>query len=290
MVRTAHPSSRHGQANAAAGRVGPSQQIRKQYARFYSNFQAVETSYVEALSQQSSGTVTATTTLTAPYASGSVSMQVADAGVFGPAGIYTSPVTATALVGSVPVGTYTIKGSSANLLAINTALSSQVSLGTSTTLTAQVTSSASTSAATIFPSYITTSTQQLAVNLVAYFNSLPIRLPRFYALPHYPQRAGAIQQYVYELVAGAASTSLKNTLTAVALPLTPGSDLQIYDATVKTAIDASESQMLSGVQQIFAEKLQVVVPGTPGLLSLLSSSSSSGTGSTSTGSTSTGAA
>jgi hypothetical protein len=272
-------------------RVGPSQEINKQYNQFYASFQLVEADYVRALNQQSSNTASVSTTLTAPYSSGSASMQVADAGVFGPEGVYPSPVTATALIGSVPVGTFTLTGSSGNLLAIDTTQSSSVSLTTGTTLSALVTTSTATSAQAIFPNYITTSTQQLAVNLVAYFNSLPIKLPRMYAPPHQPQRAGALQQYVYQLAAGAASTSLQQMLLAISLPQTPGADLRIYDAAVKAAVESSRLQMLSGVQQIFANRLPVV-PISGSNTSNSSSTSSAGSASTTggSGSTSTGTA
>jgi hypothetical protein len=207
-------------------------------------------------------------------------MQVADAGVFGPEGEFPSPVTATAMIGAVPVGTFTLTGSFGNQLAVDTTQSSAVSLASETTLTATVTTSAATSAQAIFPNYITTSTQQLAVNLVAYFNSLPIKLPRMYAPPHQSQRSGALQQYVFQQVAGPESTSLQKSLLAVALPTTPGADLEIYDAAVKAALDASRTQLLSGVQQIFAGKLPVI-PINASTTS--SSTSTAGTSSSSTG-------
>lgn len=287
LLMSAVPTHHHAEvrpeaAHKAEARVTPKQEVIKQYDLFLSNLYSVESSYVEALNEQSTGTVSVSTTLTAPYTAGSASMQVADASVFGATGAFSPTVTATAQIGSIPVGTFTLLGSQGNQLAISTTQSSNISLGSGTTLTAQVPLSASSSAQSIFPSYIMSGTNELAVNLVAYFNSLPIKLPRFYAIPHYPQRGGAIQQYVYELVDGASSTSLKSTLTAITLPQTPGADLDIYNATVQTAVDASESQMISSVQQIFANKLPVVYTAPS------SSGSSSGTGSTSTSSSSTG--
>ena len=283
----AHPAARPEEAHKTSHRVTPAQEINKQYNQFYSDFQSVEASYVRSLSQQGSGMATAVTTLTANYASGSASMQVADAGVFGPEGVFPSPLTATAMVGSVPVGTFNLTGSSGNLLTINTAQSSAVSLSSGTTLTAQVTTTASSSAQAIFPTYITTSAQQLAINLVAYFNNLPFKLPRMFAFPHESQRTGALQQYVYQIVAGAGPTSLKRSLLAVSLPQTPGSDLQIYDAAIKAAINGSRTQMRSGVQQIFAGKFQVVPINASTVSNATSttnsSSSTSGTGSTATG-------
>ena len=281
-------------AIAANGRVGPAVEIRREYAAFYAAFQVVEASYVRALSEQSSGTVSVNTSLTAPYLSGSATMQVANAGVFGPEGVFTAPVVATALTGSVPVGTFTITGSSGNQIALNTAQSSAVSLASGTILAAQVTSSATTSAQLIFPSYIVTSSQSLAINLVKYFNSLPIKLPRMYASPHYPQRAGALQQYVYQIVASGTAASLEQTLNSIPLPLTPGGDLRIYDAAVQAAIYSSRQRMLNGVQQIFANKYPVipigyggVSTGTTGTIGTSTGSSTGSTASTGGGSTGT---
>ena len=126
------------------------------------------------------------------------------------------------------------------------------------------------------------------MKLVTYFNSLPFKLPRMFALPHQEQRSGALQQYVYQVVAGGSPNSLEHSLLAISLPLTTGSDLQIYQAAVNTAVTTSRLQMLNGVEQIFAHKLQVVPSST-----LNSSTSTGGTSSTSTGgtgSTSTGTA
>lgn len=294
-----HPHRAHHAAHPkGSGRVTPAQEINKQYNQFYAAFQQVEADYVGSLNQQSSNTVNVTTTVTANYSAGSATMQVADAGVFGTQGTYSSPVTATAFVGSVPVGTFTFSGSSGNQLIVSGSNPAGLAVNSGTTLNGQATATAASSAQSIFPTYITISTQQLAVNLVAYFNSLPFKLPRMYAPPHQSQRSGAIQQYVYQLVAGGQATSLQRTLSTISLPATPGSDLQIYDAAVKMALDASKTQMLSGVQQIFAGKLPVVpINGssssnsgtTSGSSSTASGSSSttSGSGSTASGSGST---
>ena len=283
------PAARAEHKHKAPQRVGPAAEINKLYNQYYAEFQLVEADYVRTLSQSSSGTTSVSTTLTAPYSAGSASMQVADAGVFGPEGQYSTAVPATAMIGSVPVGTFTLIGSSGNQLAVDVTSSSSVSLSQGTTLSANVTTSAATSAESIFPNYITASTQALAIDLVAYFNSLPIVLPRKYAPPHQPQQTGALQEYVYQLVAGGASTSLQQSLLAVSLPQTPGGDLRIYDAAVKAVISSSRIQMLSDVQQIFANKLPVVPVSASSTSSSTStsgtssSSTSGGTGSTSAG-------
>ncbi len=270
-------SSHSRKHSAASERVTPAKEINNQYAQFSALFQTAVQSYVGTLYQSSTGTVSVTATLTAPYSAGTASMQVNDAAVFGPAGTYPNIVDATAYVGTVSVGQVAILGSSGNTLAIQTSGTTTPSLATGTILTAQVPSSASSSAGTIFPSFITANSQQLAVKLVSYFNSLPFKLPRMFAFPHQDARSGALQQYVYQIVAGAAATSLEQTLLAVTLPQTPGGDLQIYQSAVTTAINASRLQMLDGVQQIFSGKLQVVPTSASS-----SSTSSAGTSSTST--------
>ena len=75
-----------------------------------SDFAQVEAAYIASLTSQNTGTATVSATLTAAYAAGSVQMQVDDASVFGPDGIFTTPVTATASVGGVPVGTFALTG------------------------------------------------------------------------------------------------------------------------------------------------------------------------------------
>jgi hypothetical protein len=271
-------SSHSRKHNAASERVTPAEEINNQYAQFSAAFQSAVVSYTGTLNQTSTGTVSVVTTLTAAYTAGSASMVVNNAAVFGPEGTYPNVVDATAFVGNVSVGQVAILGSSGNTLAIQTSGTTTPSLAAGTALTALVPTSASNSAATIFPSFITANSQQLAVKLVSYFNSLPFKLPRMFAFPHQDARSGALQQYVFQIVAGAASTSLEQTLIAVTLPQTPGGDLQIYQSAVAYAINASRLQMLDGVQQIFSGKLQVV----PTSLSSSSSSSTAGTSSTST--------
>ena len=107
-----HARSKHGKA--ASSRVTPAQEINNQYAQFLAAFQTVAESYVQSLNETSTGTTTVSATLTAPYLAGTASMQVDDAAVFGPAGIFATPITATAQVGSVPVGQFVLTGSSAN--------------------------------------------------------------------------------------------------------------------------------------------------------------------------------
>ena len=121
----------------------------------------------------------------------------------------------------------------------------------------------------------------MAIDLVQYFNNLPLKLPYFNAPPHTPNNRGAIQNYVYNSVAGATSsgqsststgaqgveslpgigaTSLQQLLLAITLPTTTGSDLSIYYATVASAIQQSLTQTLNGVAQIYAGHIRVNAP------------------------------
>ncbi len=287
-----HPSAHVSRTPAASGRVTPAQEVRKVYSQFLANFQAAETSYVQSLTQQATSTVTVVTTLTTPYLAGSATMNVLDPGVFG-SPTQTSPVTAYAVAGGAQVGVFQIIGISATQVAINTTSSSLVNLAQGTQLTAQVPQTAATSSASIFPGYITSSTQLMAVQLVNYFNSLPFKLPRMFALPHQSQRAGALQQQVYQLVAGSGPVSLRSQLNAISLPQTPGADLQIYDAAVRTVITSSELQMLGDIQQIFANKLPVIPSNNnnnSGLTTTGGTGSTASTGTTGTGTATTGTA
>jgi len=112
----------------------------------------------------------------------------------------------------------------------------------------------------IFLSYITNRTNQMAIDLVQYFNSLPLKLPFFNTPPHTPNNRGAIQNYVYGSVAGGGTTSLQQSLLAIPLPTTAGSDLQIYNATVASAIEQSLIQTLNGVSEVYAGQLRVSAP------------------------------
>ena len=100
-------------------------------------------------------------------------------------------------------------------------------------------------------------TQQLAINLVNYFNSLPLKLPYFNNPPHTPNQRGAIQKFVYNQIVGndqnasnqLSNPSLQQSLLAITLPTTAGSDLTIYNAAVASAVEASRQQVLGGLNE-----------------------------------------
>jgi hypothetical protein len=266
-----------GHGAAASRRVPPTAEINAEYAAFTADFAKVEQAYLSTITSQSTNTQTVTATLTAPYLAGSVQMQVDNASVFGPNGTFTSPIAATASVGGVSVGTFILTGRSANLLLINTAQSSAINLNPGVVLSASVPVSASSSAAAIFPSFINTRSQQMAINLVVYFNNFPIKLPAFNAPPHTPTQRGAIQSFVYQQIAGGSPTSLVGSLQAIPLPTTTSSDVTIYDQAVLAAIEQSRQRVLSGVNLIFSGRLKVAAPVPANRLGINQSGSSGGT-------------
>ena len=105
---------------------------------------------------------------------------------------------------------------------------------------------AESSALSIFPSYITDSTIQMAINLVKYFNNLPIKLPAEMRLPtrrfsaarsrrSFIKVSSTRAQTSNQTIVGATNPSLQQLLLAIPLPTTPGSDLQIYIAAEMSA-------------------------------------------------------
>jgi hypothetical protein len=257
--RSAASNSHHAKASHPATRLTPVQKINQEYASFTTAFNNVLDSYVQSINEQSTGQVSVSTTVQGNYSTPPLPsiILVADAAVFGPEGDYSSAVTATALLGTASLGTVVITGSSGNNLIITPSAGTATTLPTGTVLAANVPTSAQSSAQSIFPSYITNSTSQMGMNLVEYFNNLPIKLPPKNAPPHTPIQRGAIQAYVYQNIAGGEANSLQQLLLAMTLPTTTGSDLQIYQAAVDSAIAASKQQILDGVRQIFNRTLLV---------------------------------
>jgi hypothetical protein len=280
--RSAKAEAHDARASHTTKRLTPKQEINTQYALCAAAFNSVLQNYVQSINEQSSGQVSVSTSVTGNYATPPLpsAIQVADASVFGPEGNYSSPVTATAVLGTATLGTVYLTGSSGSFLIINPTLSTATSLPTGTVLAANVSTSAQSSAISIFPSYITNSTIQLGLKLVKYFNSLPIKLPPENAPPHTPVQRGAIQSYVYQIIAGSEANSLQQLLLAITLPATAGSDLQIYQAAVDSAITLSNQQVLDSVQQIFNRTLLVNAPAPANRLGEnFNSSSGSSTGS-----------
>ncbi len=284
-VKAAH----HAKAPHPPKRLTITAEVSATYAAFLSAFNMQLASYVASFEEQSAGTVPVTTTLTAAYTTGSAVIEVDDASVFGPEGTFASPLTATATLGNAPpLGTFILTGSVGNLVTIDVAGSSAVNLPQGTSLNANVPTSAVSSAASIFPSYITNSTIQMAISLVRYFNGLPAVLPKENAPPHTPAQYGAIQKFVFNSIAAAQSTaqsptpSLQQLLLAIPLPTTPGSDLNIYQAAVNSAVAQSRQQVLGGIQQIFNRSLLIPATAPANRLGESFNTGSSGGSSTST--------
>jgi hypothetical protein len=285
--RAAAAAQKHA-AKAGSGHLTPLQEVQSQYNQFLNNYNVQIANYVGSLEETSSGTIPVNTTVTASTAAGSALIPVADAAVFGPAGTYSNPVIATAFIGTVAVGSFSLIGSSGTNVLVNTADSTNIALPQGTVLTATVPTSASTSAASIFPNYITASTTQLARNLVIYFNAQPYAGPTKNIPPHTPTAYGAVQQYVYQVIAGSNyGPGLQSVLAAIPLPTTAGQDLDIYNATVQSAVAQSESQVINGIREITNKKLLINAAAPNNRLGInASSSTSSGTGSSSSTSSS----
>ena len=62
------------------------------------------------------------------------------------------------------------------------------------------------------------------------------------------------------VVGGVAATSLQQSLLAIPLPITAGTDLLIYNLTVASVIAQSRTQTLSGVSQVYAGRILVSAP------------------------------
>ncbi|QEH35675.1 hypothetical protein OJF2_42300 [Aquisphaera giovannonii] len=260
------------QARATA-RLTPTAKIAAEFNSFLKDFAAVQAAYVRSINEQSSSTVTVSANLTQPYSSGSSTMTVDDATVFGPQGTFSTPVVATASINGVSTGNqYTITGvSGSNTLILDVTNSTQASLPAGATLSAGVQSTTAESAGAIFPSFIINRTNLMATNLVQYFNNLPGKLPYFNAPPHTPNNRGAIQSFVYSSVTGFTTNgltqptgnyaaSLQGSLLSIALPTTAGADLTIYKAAVASAVQQSYQQMLNGVKQVYAGRLKINIP------------------------------
>jgi hypothetical protein len=274
-------ASQHAAASRLPKRLTPTQEINAQYAAFTTAFNNVLDAYVQSIFEPSTNTVPVSATVTVAYTTPATTILVNNASVFGPAGNFSPPVTATATLGTASLGTLTLTGSAGNLLVINLAQSTATNLPVGTVLSANVPVSAQSSAAAIFPSYITSSTTLMATTLVQYFNSIPIKLPAKNTPPHTPTQRGALQSYVYQNIAGSLATSLQQTLLAIPLPTTPGSDLQIYQAAVDSAIAQSRQYVLNGITEIFNRTLLVNAQAPA---NRLGQTFNTGTGSTTTGS------
>jgi hypothetical protein len=282
VAHTTTTTIRH-PAAAPQKSLNPVAEINVQYAQFLGAFNTVLEAYVTSLEEQSTNTLTVNATVTTAYTAGSPVIEVDDAAVFGPEGTFNPSLLATATLGTAPpIGHFTLTGRSQNSLTINVSQSSLIPMTAGTVLTATVPTSSNSSAASIFPNFVTSSTIQLSVGLVSYFNNLNTKLPAFNAPPHTPVNRGAIQTYIYQTILGS-SNSLQQLLLAIPLPTTAGADLDIYKATVASTVEGSRSQLINGIQQIWAGRLSIPAPARANRLGI---NLNSGSGSSTSGSTS----
>ena len=169
--------------------------------------------YLTAINEQSSTTVPVKAIVTATYNSqtNAGSIQVNNASEFFPTGS-TTPVTTTVIPPPNRYSRHRTLGELTSFVANSLFVGSTTPEPTDranmgSTLSATVTPSSLASTASIIPSYIINRTNQMAIDLVKYFNSLPLRLPFFNTPPHTPNNRGAIQNYVYDSVASGGTGS-----------------------------------------------------------------------------------
>ena len=204
-------------------RLTPTQKINAEYRAFLAAFNQQLDSYVASLNETSTGTTAVSAMVTTAYTpqprllpprSSTWTMP----GFSGrPRSLPRALLATATYLGGVTAGQLLLTGSSGNTLFINSIKLDLSCLPVGTVLTATVPVSAANSAASIFPSYITSSTAQMGTSLVEYFNNLPIKLPQKNGPPHTPVQNGAIQQYVYESIAGSGKMfpSLEQSLLAI---------------------------------------------------------------------------
>lgn len=259
--------------------------INREYAAFLADFRRIEQAYIAALNDQAAGTTTVSANLVQPYISGGSQAVVDNASVFGPNGAFSAPVTAAVTVSGIANGAYlTLVGRSSNTLVVDPTSSSAVSLTPpNVALTASVPATSQTSAAALFPTFVVNRANQMAINLVIYFNGLPQKLPYFNAPPRTPNQRGAIQNYVYSSIAGGSATDLVGALNSIPLPTTAGADLQIYDASVASAVEQSRLQVQNGVTQVFSGRLKVPIEAPNNRLGISANSGASASTTTTTG-------
>lgn len=240
--------------------ITPAAVVNAEYAKFAADFTSIENAYITAMNSQSSNTVSVSSSLTAPYVVSTPQLQVQNGSVFGPNGVFSTPITAFASINSVPVATFVVTGRSGNTLILDSSQLPTVSVPTGAFLAATVPASSQTSAAALFPAYIANRTGQMANDLVSFFNQTKLRLPYYNNPPHTPNQRGAIQTFVYGQIVGTQISSLQQSLLLVPLPTTSGSDLVIYDAAINAAIEQSRTSTLNGIRQIYSGQMLISSP------------------------------
>ena len=116
------------------------------------------------------------------------------------------------------------------------------------------------SAAALFPSYIVNRTNQMAIELVQYFNSLPLKLPYLNAPPHTPNNRGAIQTFVYQAITGSSARACSNRSWPSPCRRPPATTCKFTMPPSAPRSSSPASRPSSGVSEVFARQLYISAP------------------------------
>ncbi|MBY0397045.1 MAG: hypothetical protein K2X91_11350 [Thermoleophilia bacterium] len=250
-------AGRPGRIAAAARPVHqtPDQFIAQQYAQYTADVAYAAEAYVTALTASGTGTTSVATTLASPYLPGSGVMVVDSAANFGTPST-TNPLQISAVIGSATVNTYNVTGISGNTLTGVTPTTPSIdpSLAAGTLITAQVDSpnDQTADAGAQYRSFLALRTLALSQSIVAYYNRIPIQLPKLPGPYHTHRPRSAIQQFIANQIAGSSGTSLGMILGATPLPTTGPSALDLYLNTTAATIANSQATVREGIRMIFA--------------------------------------
>ncbi len=235
----------------------PATEINSQYDAFASDFfQKLLPSYVKEVGNSATTPTVASGSLAVAHApnSGSFVLQPGQGAQFGTISGQLV-VTATVTPGTSPL-LYTVTGRTGDTLTGVTPFfagtpDSQLPVGT--TIQASINSGgAATNAGAVLQAAITQRANQMAQTLVRYFNSLPLQLlPQSLGLPRQPGPRTILQQFVYNNILANNATSLLGTILSIPLPTDTDGALDIYKAAVTSAIEASRTSTIDGVQRIW---------------------------------------
>ena len=100
IKRATELEAKHAEAAHSHGRITPAQEINATYAASHGRVYATQlNNYIQAIDENSSNVITVSATVTSAVSPLSTLIPVDNAAVFGPAGMFSSPVTATASFG-----------------------------------------------------------------------------------------------------------------------------------------------------------------------------------------------
>jgi hypothetical protein len=248
------PAPRTVQAPAARALQTPRVAIDQQYAAFLADITRAARLYFQDLQLGAVRSQPVALVLVSPYAPGD--------GVFDVGRVDFPPPTPEAplpVAAVLPDGTarlYQATGAGAGFLtgvqAVNPALDGPLPAGTP--LEAQVPFDPAVvgDVAGQYRNYVGQRTLTLSRDLVTYFNRLPVQLPKRPGPYHTHRPRNAIQQFLYNRIIGSPSSSLSLTLLSTPLPASTGTSVELYVATVSTAIENSRQEVTEGVRLLFS--------------------------------------